>query len=367
MATHAPTSPRAAPAAPAAFQAPASALARPRLLERLAGAERRRLTLIIADSGYGKTTLLAQWGATLPEETAQAWFAARSTDAVPRTFTRRLTAVLGEFVALERTARRLEEALDGLERDVVLVLDDVHHLGAPGLPVLRLLLEHPRLHLVLAGREIPDLPLARLRIQEQVVELSAADLAFTREEITALGVGGDVDTLLRQTQGWPAAFVLLRLGGAAHPSATRRELFDLLAEEVWPRLAAHEREVLQAAAVAGVVTADLATHLLDRNGAAPVLDAFTQSGWLARQGGDRYQVHSLFREFMLHRMPEADRMAMAERAVQWWVARGEAEEAGAASALCSIDVRRRFLVTHGSLVARVGGAAALREALDALP
>lgn len=367
MATHAALSPRTGSALSAAFQAPASALARPRLLARLAGAERRRLTLVVADSGYGKTTLLAQWGATLPEGTAQAWHAARSTDAVPRTFTRRLAAALGEFVAVERPARSLEEALDGLAQDVVLALDDVHHLGAAGLPVLRLLLEHPRLHLILAGREMPDLPLARLRIQEQVVELSAADLAFTREEIAALDVGGDADTLLGQTQGWPAAFALVRLGGAPHPTATRRDLFDLLAEEVWPRLAPHEREVLQAAAVAGVVTADLAAHLLDRDTAWPVLDAFTQRGWLARQAGDKHQVHSLFREFVLQRMPEPDRMAMAERAVQWWVARGEAEEAGAASALCSIEVRHRFLVTHGSLVSRAGGAAALRSVLDALP
>ncbi|MDQ7842436.1 MAG: BTAD domain-containing putative transcriptional regulator [Armatimonadota bacterium] len=342
-------------------------MSRPRLLARLAGAERKRLVLVVADSGYGKTTLLAQWGATLPTHIAQVWYGARSTDAVARTFTRRLAALLAEFVALERPARSLEEVLDGLEREVVLVLDDVHHLGPQGLTVIRTLLEHPRLHLVLASRDAVDLPLARLRIQGQIVELTAADLAFTRDEILALGISGDPDALLRQTQGWPAAFVLLRLGAEAHPSATRRDLFTLLAEEVWPRLAPDERLVLQAAAVAGSVTVDLVGHLLGRDAGGAVLEAFTQRGWLSRSAEDRYQMHNLFREFVLTRLPERDRTALAGRALQWWVERGEAEEAGAVSPLCSIEVRRRFLVSHGALIARAGGAAALRNALEQLP
>jgi LuxR family maltose regulon positive regulatory protein len=169
------------------------------------------------------------------------WYGLRSADALPRNFERHLVTALASVAALHRPVRTIEDALDSLEEDALVVLDDLQHASDKGSAILKDLLEHPRLHLVLASRVPPALTLARLRLQGHVVELTAADLAFTRDEVAALGLEGDPADLLRQTQGWPAAFGLIRFGGSLQAAASRRELFALLAEEVWSRLSTEER------------------------------------------------------------------------------------------------------------------------------
>lgn len=348
------------------FHPPPHALERPRLLARLEGAAARRLTLIVADSGYGKSTLLAQWGRRVPE-IPQAWYTLRTRDALPRNFERHLAAALGHIVALHRPARTVDEALEGLEGDAILVLDDLQLLNDKGMATVKELLDHPLLHLVAASRVPPTLPLSRLRLQGQVIELTAADLTFTPDEVAALGLEGDPDELWAQTQGWPAACALIQFGGSSRSAGSRRELFVLLAEEVWSQLPAEERSILETAGVAGTVTPELAGDLSGSSRAVEVLDGFARRGWLSIASRDRYQCHSLFRDFVLDRMTADDRAALAERAVQWWIDHGNPEEAGGISALCMPAVRRQFLTQYGALLSRSGGATALREAFETLP
>lgn len=347
------------------FRAPPQVLVRPRLLDRLKEAEARRLTLIVADSGYGKSTLLAQWGGTV-SGTPQAWYALRSRDALLRDFERHLTAALGRVVSLHRPARSLQEALDGVETNALLVLDDLQHLTDRGLALLKDLLEHPLMHLVAASRVPPALPLARLRIQGQIVELTATDLAFTPEEVAALGLEGDPEELWRQTQGWPAAFAVIPHGGLLRTADNRTELFTLLAEEVWLHLSPRERRILETVSVAGTVPAEFIRELRGDPGAGEVLENFARRGWVSTTAPDRYQCHSLFREFVLQRMDPQERAGLAEHAVRWWTARGEPTEAGGISTLCTPRIRWEFMATHGATLTRHGGAVALGEALDGL-
>jgi len=180
-------------------------VARPRLTQRLHAAIGGPLTLLIAPAGWGKTTLLHAWH-TDPSHSAWplAWFSldAGDNDSL-RFWTYLITALntlhpgVGESsLALLYTASSpiedvltaLLNALSQLPSDTVLVLDDYHFIEAqPIHDALAFLVEHlpPKLHLVLASRSDPLLPLTRLRARGVLSELRAAALRFTVEETAA--------------------------------------------------------------------------------------------------------------------------------------------------------------------------------------
>ena len=177
----------------------ANLVLRPQLVERLneglsAG---RKLTLISAPAGFGKTTLVTEWVAGFKRPVA--WLSLDEGDNDPICFLTYLVAALQTI-----RANIGEGALGGLQSpqppptesiliallneittvpdDFVLVLDDYHVIDSkPVDNALTFLLEHlpPQMHLVIATREDPHLPLARLRVQSQLTELRTADLRFT--------------------------------------------------------------------------------------------------------------------------------------------------------------------------------------------
>ena len=172
---------------------------RTRLVERLDAGMRRRLILVSAPAGFGKTTLLGEWLAALPRSAA--WLSLDEGDEDPARFVAYLVAALrtvaadiGEGVlgVLESSQPPTEPILtallneiDAIEDEFVLVLDDYHAIDAGAIDdALAFMLEHlpPRMHLVIATREDPRLPLARLRVRGQLTELRAADLRFTASE-----------------------------------------------------------------------------------------------------------------------------------------------------------------------------------------
>ncbi len=173
------------------------AVPRPRLLARLDEGLRRKLTLVSAPAGFGKTTLVGAWVAGCGRWVA--WLSLDGRDGDPVRFLTYLVAALqqsganvgsGLLDALQSPQPPPTEALlttllneiAALPDEVVLVLDDYHALDArPVDAVLAFLVERlpPQLHLVVATREDPPLPLARLRAQGHLTELRAADLRFT--------------------------------------------------------------------------------------------------------------------------------------------------------------------------------------------
>src|SRR4028119_2416766 len=167
---------------------------RPRLIERLNEGLYRKLTLISAPAGFGKTTLVSGWVAGCDRPAA--WLSLDEGDNDPTRFLSYLVAALqtiapniGEGVlgalqspqppSTESTLTALLNEITAVSDDLVLVLDDYHVIDARAVDdALTFLIEHlpPQVHLVIATREDPHLPLARLRARGQLTELRAADL-----------------------------------------------------------------------------------------------------------------------------------------------------------------------------------------------
>ena len=245
---------------------------RPRLAEALGEGLARRLILVCAPAGSGKTALLADWAPSGNRPVA--WLSLDAADNDPVRFWRHVVAALdrarpgiGERVGLLLgppapasfeglvTALINDLAAQPGDGEVLLVLDDYHLIDAQPVHVsLAFLLEHlpPGLHLVLASRADPPLPLARLRAGGQLAELRTADLRFSAEEAAALlreSAGADlpaaaVAALAARTEGWVAGLQLaaLSLAGQADPagfvaafSGSHRYVLDYLAEEVLDR------------------------------------------------------------------------------------------------------------------------------------
>jgi LuxR family maltose regulon positive regulatory protein len=177
-----------------------SIVLRPRVIERLNEGVHSRLTLICAPAGFGKSTLISEWLAH--SERPAAWLSLDEGDNDPTRFLAYLLAALqtiaptmGERVLgvlrspqpppTESVLTTLLNEITTVEDDLLLVLDDYHVIDArPVDDALAFVLEHlpPRMHVVLATREDPHLPLARLRARGQLSELRAADLRFTASE-----------------------------------------------------------------------------------------------------------------------------------------------------------------------------------------
>jgi LuxR family transcriptional regulator, maltose regulon positive regulatory protein len=216
---------------------------RRRLCERLDLGTVSKLTLVSAPAGFGKTTLLTEWLAAGPAAAAggrlAAWLSLDRGDNDPASFWAYVIAALrtvasgaGEdALALLRAPRSppveavltvLLNDLAAVAGDIVLVLDDYHVIDAPAVQDgMAFLLDHvpPGLHVVIASRADPALPLARLRARGELAEIRAAELRFTPGEAAAYlnGLMGlqltarDVTVLESRTEGWIAALQLAAL------------------------------------------------------------------------------------------------------------------------------------------------------------
>src|SRR4051794_1655197 len=170
-----------------------NAVVRPRLVERLNQGLHRKLTLISAPAGFGKTTLVSTWLAGCGRQVA--WLSLDEADSDPTRFLTYLIAALrtiaptigaGLMGVLQSSQPPPAEAIltallnemSAIPDHFLLVLDDYHVLDAtPVDQALTFLLEHlpPQMHLVITPREDPQLPLPRLRVRDSVTELRAAD------------------------------------------------------------------------------------------------------------------------------------------------------------------------------------------------
>jgi LuxR family maltose regulon positive regulatory protein len=200
---------------------PDLSVARPRLSERLGRGSESALTLLSAPAGFGKTTLLTEWlRATAEDGRSTAWLSLDERDNDPALFWRYLLAALDSVapdvgaralallqtpqVPLETVLATLLNDLAAIPSDVVLVLDDYHVIDAPEVHAgMAFLLEHlpQQVHLVLASRADPALPLARFRARGELVEIRAVDLRFTPDEAGAYLNGTRADGSGRHRAG----------------------------------------------------------------------------------------------------------------------------------------------------------------------
>src|SRR5713101_9839138 len=172
-------------------------VSRPRLLERLNEGLHRKLTLIAAPAGFGKTTLISEWVEGIERPTA--WLSLDEGDSDPTLFLtylvaalRTIAATIGEGVLgmlqspqpppTESILTALLNEITAIPDNFVLVLDDYHVIEAKAIDqALTYLVDHlpPQMHLVIVTREDPQLPLARLRARGHLTEVRAVDLRFT--------------------------------------------------------------------------------------------------------------------------------------------------------------------------------------------
>ncbi|NAZ76612.1 helix-turn-helix transcriptional regulator [Kineococcus sp. T13] len=345
------------------------AVPRPRLAERLDRGRERRLTLVCAPAGFGKTTLLAERAAAWAAGgTRVAWLSLDPRDDDPGVLWPYVLAALAAaapgtgadaqalLAAGAPTASVLTSVLNDLHArpgEVVLALDDVHHLRSPQVhDGLAFLLEHlpATAHLVLAGRADPALPLARLRARGDLVEVRAADLRFTPDEAAAYlgGTAGlalapqQVATLAARTEGWVAGLQLAALSLQGRDDAAAlvadfagddRFVVDYLLEEVLQLQPAHVRTFLLRTSVLGRLTGPLCDAVTGgAGGAAALEDLERRNLFLVALDGRRrwYRYHHLFADVLrtrLHEERPGEVALLHARAGDWFEQHGERTEA----------------------------------------
>ncbi len=348
-----------------------SLVARPRLSERLTRGAESALTLVSAPAGFGKTTLLAEWVAAAPADgPATAWLSLDQRDNDPTLFWTYLVAALKmaapgvgasalsllESVAqppIEAVLATLLNDLDAIPNDVVLVLDDYHVIDARDVQDgMAFLLEHlpPQLHLVIAGRADPTLPLARLRGRGELVEVRAADLRFTPDEAAAylneaMGLAltkTDVVALEARTEGWITALQLAALsmqgrddiaGFIAGFAGDDRYIVDYLVEEVLQRQPAHLRSFLLQTSILSRLNGSLCEAVTGQEGGKVTLEVIDRGNLFLVPLDDRrrwYRYHHLFADVLRARLQDEQPDAALDlhrRASNWYEQNGERAEA----------------------------------------
>ncbi|HXV34564.1 MAG TPA: LuxR C-terminal-related transcriptional regulator [Gaiellaceae bacterium] len=364
-------------------------VSRPQLLEVLAGPT-RKLTLVRAPAGWGKSTLLADWQGSEREDRPFAWFALDEHDNDPvRFWTYAVEALhtalpgLGEssrvltqtpgFDLVEAMLPVLINELDAAQGDAVLVLDDYHLITHDRIhDGVRFLLQHlPRsVELVVSTRTEPPFALSRLRASGDLVEIDAGALSFSNEEAGALlndlhGLDVDRDavaTLRERTEGWAAGLYLAALSLRGREDSEvfveafagdDRSVVDYLSEEV---LAAESEEIrvfLRRTSILERLSASLCDAVTGASLSASMLETIARSNFFLLPLDTKrewYRYHHLFGELLRNELDAAEPELVPElhrRAARWLLAAGFPSEAIHHSlAAGDWDVAAELIVQH---------------------
>ena len=341
-------------------------LSRPRLLERLGSGSGLPLTLISASAGFGKSSLICDWLARLSRPAA--WLSLEEEDGDPARFRAYLVAALSPLLpGLEEENPVLAESspegfltdlinhIDCCSDQFVLVLDDYHLVDSQEIDeLIRFLVEHaPRqLHLVLATREDPRLPLARWRSRRTMNEVRERDLRFTRTETVAFleSFTGSShpdalsDLLLERTEGWITGLQLAALSLKDRESAgefaqsfggTHRYILDYLMEEVLKRQPPGRVDFLLTTSLFERFSASLADKALSlpAGSGAVILNELRRENLfiVPLDGqGEWFRYHHLFRDLLKKRAlerPAQELQASLSRGAHWFARQEEYPEA----------------------------------------
>ncbi len=314
---------RRAPEPPAAVP---DELVRAPLLDVVARRFDTAVTTVVAGAGFGKTTLLAQAVRTnlVSPRGVDAWVSCQPGDEDPAT----LAAVIATALDAEPGGGpplqvALGAIVDAGPVEVCLVVDDLHELP-DGCGAVDLLAELVRrrpahLHLLLAGRRQPTLPLARLRAAGELVEVTEAELAFTDAEVDALAGSDEQAARARSLAGWPS---LVRLAVAAPASATS----EFVWEEVVAALPGPQRVCLLALATLGGGEVDDIARVAGVPVDAAALAAHVPLVTVDDAG--HLRAHDLWEGVIAEACPPEVVTEIRRRAVDTLIARGDIVRAG---------------------------------------
>ena len=352
---------------------------RARLIERLDRGIERKLTLVSAPPGFGKSTLLAEWVAGTPaSERPAAWVSLDQSDNDPALFWAYFIAALqtvrsglGESALsllrspqpspIEALLGTLLNEISAISRDpstdsghgFVLVLDDYHLIDTqPIHEGIIFLLDHlpSQMHVVIASRADPPLPLSRLRGRGELAELRAADLRFIPDEAAAflnevMGLdlsADDVTALETRTEGWIAGLQLAALsmqgredvpGFIAAFAGDDRYVVDYLVEEVLHRQPERVRSFLLQTSILDRLSGPLCDAVTGQEDGKALLEALERGNLFVVPLDDKrhwFRYHHLFADVLrTHSMEEQPDQVptLHRRAAAWFEERGMAAEA----------------------------------------
>ncbi len=329
---------------------------RTRLYELLDNGAARKLTIVSAPAGYGKTTLVASW---LGERSLDCcWVNLGGQDSSAQQLTVYLCAALDRLEKRESAtgSDRWVALLNGLEarrRETIVILDDYHLAESAEVnDLVMLLLEHlpSTAHLVIITRVDPSLRLAKLRGQAELVEVRQSDLALTLEETGAFlaEVSGVeltkevVRSLSLVTEGWVAGLQILTssVKSSADPSrligelvGRQRYLRDYLVEEVLVGLDPPALEFLERCSILERLSADLCEALTGRTDSREVLSAMDgQNLFISPMDEEHrwFRLHHLFAQVLSARMQQdhpTEIPVLHGKASEWFAAHDQPVEA----------------------------------------
>ena len=323
----------------------------------------RKLTLISAPAGFGKTTLVSEWVAGCSQPVA--WLSLDEGDNDLARFLAYLVAALQTIAAnigegvlgmlqspqpppTELILTTLLNEITAIPDHFILVLDDYHVIDSkPVDEALTFLLEHlpPQMHLVITTREDPHLPLARLRARGQLTELRAADLRFTPAEaseflnqVMGLNLSAeDITALETRTEGWIAGLQLAALSMQGRSDAasfiksftgSHHFILDYLVEEVLQRQPEHVRNFLLQTAILDRLSGSLCDAVTGQEDGRGMLEALERGNLFVIPLDDQrqwYRYHHLFAEVLQAHLREAqpDRVStLHRRASEWYQQNG---------------------------------------------
>lgn len=384
-------------------------LRRPRLMERLRAGLERRITVVLAGPGHGKTELLAKFLRESGEDSV--WYSLDPSDQDPSVFFRYLVQGITEHAPEfgERSQGLWEglrcrpqeaelmadlfvgDAEESLSGGLVLVLDGVQHLAGSeaGARALRRLIAGlpAAIHLVLAGRSLPDLGLESLP-ENAVARIEGDDLLFTLEETGILlrdtfglqATQEAVERLHARTRGWVTALQLLRQTARLEASAadlpeelfarTESEIFDYFSEEVLAAESVEMREFLLGSCPPTTIDPDICAEVLPGVDVRALLAGLVSRHLFVsalESRGAYYTYDPLFLDF-LRRKLRAARGTDGTRALDRRYGRAFARRGDYAQALAhfvaaeSLKETSDLLRRHGETLLRAGMPGAIRDA-----
>jgi LuxR family maltose regulon positive regulatory protein len=393
---------------------------RSHLIERLDKGLDRKCTLVCAPAGFGKTTLVTEWLDHLRgdlnsnnqiEKTEFIWLSLDEADNDPTRFLAYMSAALGQIEqidtaeatsmlqspqlpAVESILTPLINQAAALPNRVVFVLDDYHLIEAqPVHDALAFLIANlpPQMHLVIATREDPLLPLSRLRVRRQISELRAADLRFTNAEaaeflnqIMGLDLSpADIATLERRTEGWIAGLQLAAITMRSLEdtasfiqsfSGSNRLVLDYLIEEVLNQQSEDIQQFLLQTSILNRISGPLCNAVTQQDRGQQVLEYLEKANlFVVPLDNQRqwYRYHQLFADLLRNRLPQTNITPQSElhiRASQWYEDNGlEVEAFHHAAVANDLERAERLIEGKGMPLSFRGVVTPVLDWLESLP
>ncbi len=336
---------------------------RPHLIEKLNSGLERKLILVSAPAGFGKTTLICDW--LDQSQVPAAWVSLDRRDNEPTEFLRYLIAGLqtidpdigkNAFPLLLAPQPPESESIIALllndlikyGKSLILVLDDFHLIQSLEIiEIMKFIMDHltQNLHLVVCSRSDPPLSISRLRSQNELVEIRAADLSFTVNDSyqflnkkLKLNLSiDDVELLETKTEGWIAGLQLSAISMMGREDLSEfvrtltgdnRFIMDYLLEEVLNMQSAEIKEFLIKTSILEQVSGELADFLLGSNNSQSILQQLERSNLFIIPLDEQrkwYRYHHLFADLLRQRLNQFGKeviIHMHTRACDWYAKNG---------------------------------------------